>query len=84
MECLSFGPYFSNTNFVLNIKHYLEIISLLYLNHETVQFDKILRSKCKNKIILLKKYFRFYMRFFRVNDFFLGRNFVQKYEVVNI
>ena len=61
---------FRTQNVFPNFEHYLEIINMLYLEQEPVDFDKFFRSKFKMKIILLMKFFRYYTGYFLVNEFF--------------
>ena len=71
--------------FFLYFEHHLNIINLLYLNHEPVEFDKIIRSKCKieKKIILLKNFFQFEdIGFFRLNKFFCVQFLVKSMKLI--
>ena len=66
---------------------YLKIKIFQYPNQEPVEFDKISRSECEIRNFMnnfVEENFSIYIGFFRADQFFLLRNFGQKYEVVNI
>ena len=69
-----------------NFEYYLKINNLLHPDYETVEFVKILRSKCKigKENLFDEENFSILYGTSSSKWAFMRRNFGQKYEVINI